>query len=466
MLFNSAAFALFFGIVFVLNAYVNLSGRQRLWLFFLSSVVFYSSWSFRFVPLLIGGTLLNFFLAGYLSKIANLSARRILVFLGVSANILLVCYFKYLEYLQGVAVWKDSLGVAEQILIPLGISFYVFQNLSYILSVYSGEIKHRTDPLPYLTGVVFFPHLLAGPIIRATNLLPQFESLPSGRSKLTDAGHACLLFTVGLAKKGIADVLKICADQLFEQPQGVSSFDAWVGSLAFTGQLYADFSGYTDMAIGLAALLGIYLPQNFQNPILSIHPADYWRRWHISLGAWIRHHLYFPLIMGSAKFKIYSPIPAILITTTLIGVWHGFGLTYLLFGIYHGILIVGTYLLLSQFPSVGRPEKWQRILQIIITIYLVIIGNIFFRAVNIDSAFYIIGLLHGVSESGADPNFGSFVVALVAILFVICHVLGAIPNLMIQKKVAPEIIWGLVGVFLALGVALSGGEDYFIYLQF
>jgi len=321
VLFNSQIFIFCF-LPLVLAGYYALAANRtwrQAWVI-LASVAFYGYWDWRFVPLLLGLTMANWLIAQWFGR----AQLRWIPLLGVVLNLLVLALFKYADFIRG-----SIFGVAGvpwepwRLILPLGISFFVFQKISYLMDLRRGD-KHIYGFLDFWMFVTFFPQLIAGPLVRHNEIIPQFERDPRGPDTWENLGRGLMLFLIGLTKKVVlADTLAHLADPAFFRAatQTLSAAEAWVGGLAFTFQLYFDFSGYSDMAIGLALMFGLRLPINFNSPYKAVSSRDLWRRWHITLSRFLRDYLYVPL--GGSRVGQVRQIVNVVITMTLGGLWHG-----------------------------------------------------------------------------------------------------------------------------------------------
>jgi D-alanyl-lipoteichoic acid acyltransferase DltB (MBOAT superfamily) len=468
MLFNTPIFFAFFVVFLLIYGVVLLQKRPRLYFILISSLVFYGAWNYRFIPLLVGSSIVDYYLALAIAGAATQQRKKLLLALSVTMNLGILGLFKYADFvLVSVSDFLQVFGVESSLptlswVLPVGISFYTFQSLSYTIDVYRGDMKPRRGLLHFTTALAFFPQLVAGPILRAKQILPQFHALPS--PTWVGARHGFLLITSGLVKKTIADLLAIPAAVLFEADGPVSMLETWTGVLAFAGQIYGDFAGYTDMAIGLALVIGFKIPPNFNLPYFAISPVDFWRRWHISLSSWLRDYLYISL---GGRDKRYRNV---MITMLLGGLWHGAAWTFVAWGAFHGVIIMATHFLsgLKLFAGfVASKSRLLRILKWAITFYLVLIGWVLFRATSLDSAFDIIASMHANGAlPGAGPVAGRVaVVTLIAVVFM--HLQDWF---VIAKGEAFErkrwVFWPVL--ILLQGLCLMTGEPSveFIYFQF
>jgi D-alanyl-lipoteichoic acid acyltransferase DltB (MBOAT superfamily) len=381
MLFNSATYLLLF-LPLVVVLYWHLPRRPRMWLILLSSLLFYGFWRFDFIPLVLFSAMLDYYLALWIDKADEPKARRRLMLISVAANLLILGFFKYLIFFveSGYSIARllgyDPGVVGLKIILPLGISFYIFQTLSYTIDVYRREIPPERDVLKYLCFVTFFGHMVAGPILRARVLLPQFESRPAFQGAFVTEGLKRIIAGL-LLKVVLADTVADFVDVGFaRKPSDLSFFDAWTLTFLFGFQIYFDFAGYSHIAIGSALLLGITLPENFNFPYLSTSPREFWQRWHISLSTWIRDYLYLPLLgtFRSSRDDAWDPMSttdtkasqwqrgyALFLTWIIMGLWHGANWTFALWGLYHAFLIQGQRLL-ANLPGAGPGSTGSRIM--------------------------------------------------------------------------------------------------------
>ncbi len=322
----------------------------------LASFVFYAYWDWRFLPLLIGSILVNHLIAKWLLRSGAYS--RLVLALGITANLACLGYFKYVDFFIGnlAVLTQSEIGVIGTVL-PLGISFFTFQQIAFLVDVHK-ERRHDYPILDYTLFVTFFPQLIAGPIVHHKEMMPQIRHPDLGRFSLQNVNRGVTIFVIGLAKKVlIADSLAPYADQIFAVAAtgtAMSAFEAWGGALAYGLQLYFDFSGYADMAIGLALLFGVRLPENFDRPYAATSIRAFWRRWHMTLSRFLRDYLYIPL--GGSRHGRAHELSALMVTMLLGGIWHGAGWTFVLWGALHGFYLVVERVWASLGDAVGRPE--------------------------------------------------------------------------------------------------------------
>lgn len=340
MLFNSLTFLGFFSLVFTI--YWSINTRLRLQNLFLLvvSYIFYGWWDWRFLLLMGFSSLIDFVVANRIEQEERPKQRKLLLSVSLIGNLGLLGFFKYFNFfIDSTATLLSSLGFEPHlstlsIILPVGISFYTFQTLSYTIDVYRGNLRATTDWVDFFVFVSFFPQLVAGPIERATNLLPQFAVARKFNLEVAVGGMRLILW--GLFKKMvIADRLAAIVDPLYADPSGCNSWMVAAAAILFSYQIYCDFSGYSDIAIGTSRLLGFRLTRNFITPFLSASMTELWQRWHVSLNTWFRDYLYFPL--GGSRVSKTKGTFIILLTFTVSGLWHGANVHFVLWGFIWGV---------------------------------------------------------------------------------------------------------------------------------
>lgn len=406
MLFNSFTYLIFLGIV--VATYWKAPRNFRLWMLFSAGIVFYSFWRWEYMFVMLGTLTVDFFVA---QKIENAKAQRTkknLLLLSLVCNLGLLLYFKYtiffLNSINGLLLnfGQDSFSLPWQIILPIGISFYTFQSLGYVVDVYRGYKKPVKEYALYGTFVTFFPQLIAGPILRAKEVIPQFDKKPIFNSAKFALGLRMILSGLFL-KVVLADNIAPFVDTAFSVPAvTMSALDVWVVSFLFGFQIYFDFSAYSLIAIGSAKLMGIDFPANFNFPYIAKSPKDFWKRWHISLSSWIRDYLYLPLAGVKPKDESIGGLSdtaetnqkskmrfmvALILTWIIMGLWHGASWTFAAWGLWHATLII-LYRLLSKLNI--PPFKAVSFIGWCFTLPLIMLSWIFFRAQSIDSALTMI----------------------------------------------------------------------------
>src|SRR6187200_326487 len=400
MLFNSLTFVVFF--VVVVTAYWSIKSWQaRKNLLVVASYIFYGAWNPPFAALLFGTTAMDFWLGRRMSKARDQHARRRWLVASVCMNLSMLGFFKYGNFLLQNFQWLLArIGIVYQpphldILLPVGISFYTFHSLSYTLDIYRGVLRPTKSLRDFVLAVSFFPQLVAGPIVRAGDFLPQLLHPPRLKTRQFLWGLA--LMTVGLFEKIVlADtLLSGSADRVFGYAGPLVALDSWAGVLAFAGQIFFDFAGYSLCAIGAALTLGFHLKDNFRFPYAAIGFSDFWRRWHISLSTFLRDYLYIPL--GGNRHGAARAMLNLVIVMFLGGLWHGAAWTFVVWGLLHG-----SYLAIERLlKATVRPAPWMETLPFklsagAITYFAVLIAWVYFRAADFETAGRVIAGMFGL----------------------------------------------------------------------
>jgi D-alanyl-lipoteichoic acid acyltransferase DltB (MBOAT superfamily) len=470
MLFNSGPFLAFFLVFFLVFKFVARTRIEKLWTIAFGSFFFYGAWDFRFLPLLLGTALIDFYVARAIQHNPGPASRKRLLTLSIACNLGVLVFFKYTGFfLRSAFGLLDVLGVhvsssIPEIVLPIGISFYTFQSMSYTIDVYRGELRAREKPLEFLAAVSFFPHLVAGPIIRASTLLPQFERFRPLPWSAIQRGF--LLIAVGLFKKNLADLLSTVVGPVFSGEQASGTLSCWTGALAFAGQIFCDFSGYTDIAIGIALLLGFRLPENFRLPYLALTPQDFWRRWHISLSTWLRDYLYIPL--GGNRGNRGNRYRNLMITMGLGGLWHGANWTFVVWGLCHGGLLVLSSIFSKPIQALGRHVAGRMLLRLG-TFYAVLVLWVVFRADTVGRALGILREMHWPVMSSMWNSRGIVQLAAVVFALVLSHGVSwllTLPEGKEETEYRPWILWPAVATVGALALIFAGPDNAFIYFQF
>ena len=396
MLFNSYIFIFaFLPITFFVYFYLNqkrLTEAGKAFLVF-ASLFFYSWWNIAYLPIILVSMLFNYVLGVSLSKRKEQvkTKQRSLLAFGIIANVTLLGYFKYADFLiENINMFINGHIPLLHLALPLAISFFTFQQIAYLVDSYKGETKEY-DFLNYANFVTFFPQLIAGPIVHHAEMMPQFTKSKNKIKNYTNIAMGIFIFSIGLFKKVIiADSFAVWATQGFDVAETLNLLEAWVTSLSYTFQLYFDFSGYTDMAIGAALLFNIKLPINFNSPYKATSIQDFWRRWHITLSRFLRDYIYIPL-GGNRKgsFRTYSNLIA---TFVIGGIWHGAGWTFVFWGFLHGIALV-IQKIWHQFGF-----KLHTVLAWFITFNFLNITWIFFRAKEWDDAHKVFSAMFSLDN--------------------------------------------------------------------
>lgn len=418
MVFSSVFFLAVFLPVFLLVYHV-VPTRFKNWVILLASLFFYAWGAPKFIFIVVGAVIIDFYIINRLYQSSNSSYRKWLLALSVGINLGLLVYFKYANFfVDNFNFLLSQLGIETvawtEVLLPIGISFYTFQTLTYSIDVYRGVHKPLRSPVQYLVYIMMFPQMIAGPIVRFSAIADQIEN----REHLETLDHKFLgffRFTIGLAKKVlIANVMGLEADRIFSLPtEELTTPLAWLGATAYAFQIYFDFSGYSDMAIGLGRILGFKFPENFNSPYTSSSITEFWRRWHITLGAFMRDYLYIPLggSRVSSKSRLYFNLWVVFL---LSGLWHGAAWNFVVWGAFHGFfLILDRLFLLRLYSAIGKFPS------ILITFAITLVGWVLFRSETMDQAFgYIIKMFamdFGVDNLYADREF--WVILAVGVFF-------------------------------------------------
>ncbi len=389
MVFSSILFLLYFLPTFLIVYYIVPKKYKNLVLL-LSSIFFYSWGAPRFIFVILGTTFVDFYLVRWMSLSESRFRRRALLTLSVSINLGLLFYFKYSNFfIDNLNAALSVAGIKEigwaKLILPIGISFYTFETITYVVDVYRKIHKPLTNFWDYQLYIILFPKLIAGPIIRYNDLADQITDR-SANDTLDNRLTGFYRFIIGLAKKVlIANHMGLVADSVFTNDfSGINSYTAWMGIIAYTFQIYFDFSGYSDMAIGLGRMIGFRFSENFHNPYISQSITEFWRRWHISLGSWMRNYLYIPLGGNKVKTKsrLYFNLWLVFLAS---GLWHGASWSFVLWGAYHG-----TFLVMERIFLLRVYEKIGKIASAMLTFFIVVIGWVFFRVENISEAFYFL----------------------------------------------------------------------------
>jgi len=487
MLFHTLDFAIFFPVVFILYWFVcgkNLKIQNALLL--VSSYYFYSCWDWRFLFLLMFSTILDYYTGLKIEENERTGRRKFWLWLSIGINLGFLGIFKYYNFfITSFAESISLLGVqfdpwTLNVILPVGISFYTFHGLSYVIDIYKKRISAERNFVDYSVFVSFFPLLVAGPIERATHLLPQIKRKRSFNYVNAVDGLRQILW--GLFKKVvIADQCALYANMIFNNPENYSGPVLFLGAVFFSFQIYGDFSGYSDIALGTARLLGIELLKNFSFPYFSRDIAEFWRRWHISLSSWFKDYLYIPL--GGSKGGTWMRIRNTFAIFLVSGFWHGANWTFIFWGLLHAIYFIPLLLLgknrnYLEVVAYGRVlPTVKEVFQITSTFLLACFAWIFFRAENLTTAFnFIKNMFVGATTKQAYIDLLNFVVHtakyqvfLFLIVFILIEWAGRETEFAIAKiglKWNPIFRWSFYMILFFWVLALSGEKNEFIYFQF
>ena len=478
MLFNSINFAIFLPIVFLIYWLVFIKNHKiQNALLLIASYFFYSCWDWRFLFLLIFSTLLDYFTGLKIQDSNSINWKRFWFWLSISINLGFLGVFKYYNFFaNSFAAALSNLGVSYipwtiHVILPVGISFYTFHGLSYIIDIYNGRINAERKFIDYSVFVSFFPLLVAGPIERATHLLPQIKNTRDFDHKKSVDGLRQILW--GLFKKVvIADNCAEIANQIFSNSYEYGGSTLLLGAIFFTFQIYGDFSGYSDIALGTARLFGIELLRNFAYPYFSRDIAEFWRRWHISLSSWFRDYLYIPL--GGSKGGVWKRIFNTFTIFIVSGLWHGANWTFVFWGALNALYIMPSIILKTNrnnleivaqnklFPSLND------FFQILTTFMLSVFAWIFFRSENISQAFSYISSIFSSSTFSPPEIFPKTIIMLI-VIFTLMEWFGrtekyAIAGVVnIKSRLLRRIIYISISILIFL---FQGKQQEFIYFQF
>jgi alginate O-acetyltransferase complex protein AlgI len=407
MLFSTPEFIIFFVVVLAVVAIIKRRMFQHLFLLASSYFFFYFSSNFL-ITLLIFSTLLDFYVGKAIFSTQNKKKKKILLISSLAGNLGLLGFFKYVDFgISQINQLTNSLGIPEiselEFILPIGISFYTFQTISYTVDIYRGKLEPSKSLGEFALFVSFFPQLVAGPILRASDFLPQLrekiskENMSKRLRTITIHDHALkfgiTLMAMGFFKKMFfADNISPMVDEIFAVPYGLESFSVILGAIGFGVQIYCDFSGYSDIAIGAAAILGFHIPANFNKPYFATSPIDFWRRWHISLSTWLRDYLYIPL--GGNKKRNSRTYVNLITVMFLGGLWHGSSWNFVIWGLMHGVYLIINKIILNKFPKIQKNNLFQKryikIISIITTQYFVFMAWLAFRIQDIDALSYVL----------------------------------------------------------------------------
>lgn len=472
MLFNSLEFAIFFALFYNFYLHLQRNHRAQNWLLLAGSYLFYGWWDWRFLSLLAVSTLIDFFVGRRLAREDDPAARKRLVLVSVVSNLGILGLFKYFDFFtESFAEAAGRLGwqvdaLTLDLVLPVGISFYTFQTLSYTLDIYRRRLDATDDLLDFAVYVAFFPQLVAGPIERAQTFLPQVARLRTIDAGQIEAGVWLIVW--GLFKKVvIADNVAGVANSVFNGYTTHHGLDLVIGALAFTVQIYGDFSGYSDIARGLAKLMGFELMVNFSLPYFSRTPSEFWRRWHISLSSWLRDYLYISL--GGNRGAAWKTYRNLMLTMLLGGLWHGAAWNFVLWGLFHGAILC-LYRPFETRAPVERPRA-ARVARGIagwaIFFVLTVIGWILFRAENLDQIRHFMTEMWSLTGSAKTAGYAR-IVALCAAPLVLAQLVQYLRHDLLAPIRGP-IVWraALCALLIAALPLFAPGEAVeFIYFQF
>ena len=496
MLFNSYVFILFFIVILLLHNATSLSWKTKKINLLIASYIFYAAWNPPFILLLWLSTVVDYFVGRALYTQENKQKRKLLLVLSLIGNLGMLCFFKYGGFLlENFVALTNMIGInfhpaKPNIILPAGISFYTFTTLCYTIDMYKRKSEPVKTMLDFSLFVTFFPHLVAGPIVRPPQLVTQFYT--ERRANQQQLMQGLLLLSLGLFMKVVlADsALSNSADTVFNSHSVMPTLDAWMGVLAFSGQIFFDFAGYSTCAIGVALCLGFVLPENFKYPYAAIGFSDFWRRWHITLSAWLRDYLYIPL--GGNRLGNFRTYVNLMLTMLLGGLWHGANWTFVVWGGLHGTYLcverlfrprtaAGGEMPTEEAPAVPAPvmaslapaflskPATKKFFAALLTFFLINITWVFFRAADFGTAWRLLASMFG-RVRGAAPllqNLAMLKVGVITVCLVATHWYMRNRSVL---KVAANMKWWVVGVvwsvMLVLLILSQESSSSFIYFQF
>lgn len=466
MVFSSSIFIFVF-LPLVLFLYYISGKKLKNYVLLLASLFFYSWGGVSYLKILIVSIIINYIFGILIDDVrSNIKLRKIFLRLGIILNLALLFYYKYYDFtIENINEIFNTNYSIKNIVLPIGISFFTFQGMSYIIDIYRNDGKVNKNPFSVALYISLFPQLVAGPIIKYKTIDDQIRNR---KESLEFFSYGINRFVIGLAKKVIiADILAGMADNIFNlYYSGIDMPTAWIGAICYTFQIYYDFSGYSDMAIGLGYMFGFEFMENFNYPYISKSITEFWRRWHISLSTWFKEYLYIPL-GGNRRGNIYFNLFVVFLVT---GIWHGAAWTFILWGLWHGFFIL--------IERAIRNKEWYinvpRTIKYIVTMLIVILGWVLFRADNLEQAIGFIKTMFGFSKA-IDITFEySYFINKKLVFWIVISILGAVPfannNLKKYKKsknfeVLSTIIISLLFIIPIIFVVNSTYSP-FIYFQF
>lgn len=462
MLFNSYEFIfaflpVTFVVYFLLNRF-HLTSAGKLWLAG-ASLFFYSWWDVSYLPLILGSIFFNYFMGTTISRHHSSSPgkRRAVLTFAITANLLLLGYYKYADFFiqNANAILADNIPLLHVIL-PLGISFFTFTQIAYLVDAHRGNAKEY-NIVSYILFVTFFPHLIAGPILHHKEMMPQFDRMRNKRINYKNISLGLFVFCIGLFKKVvIADTFAPIATNGFDVAKQLNFMESWITSLSYTIQLYFDFSGYSDMAIGIALLFNIKLPINFNSPYKSLSIQDFWRRWHMTLSRFLRDYIYIPL--GGSRVGAFRTYMNSIITFTIGGIWHGAGWTFVLWGLLHGMALVVHRLWKKTGIVMPKVIAW------FITFQFINASWVFFRATSWADATKVLKGMMGLNGIGLSKEY-LYNVILIAIFLLIA--LFARNSMQMKDRFKPNwLTAAFIAALFVYALVYFNNVSEFLYFSF
>jgi len=489
MLFNTIDFVVFF--IIVLTTITILKNKNFQHFFLLAASYFFFFYSTNYlISLLISSTLLDYYVGRAIWNANNARRKKILLSCSLAGNLGLLGFFKYVNFgIEQFNALGSHLGFSEmqllEITLPIGISFYTFQTISYTVEIYRGKLTPSNSLKEFALFVAFFPQLVAGPILRAHEFLPQLRQKIDNLNfhgnlrqiilKNSNLKFGITMMAFGFLKKMFfADNIAPMVNYIFSDPTGFDSFSIVMGTIAFGIQIYCDFSGYSDIAIGAAMILGFKIPKNFNKPYFATSPSDFWKRWHISLSSWLRDYLYIPL--GGNRKSSLGTYANLMIVMFLGGLWHGASWNFVIWGLLHGSYLVIQKLILKKFPQLHSlhffKTKVGKIISIFIMQYFIFLAWIPFRVRDLDHALYSMEkfVFFDFQTSGILQLFSDNTIAIgLIILFIILHGISYKKSNIIERISNFDLKYWTIIITLILGAVVfffDGNPEDFIYFRF
>ena len=486
MLFNSPEFVIFF--TFIIAAIIVFKNKkfQHLLILFASYLFYYYSGTF-YLSLLVASTLINFWFGKMIHNTSSKN-KKIIFSISMAFNLGLLGFFKYVNFfVEQVNSGLTFVGIQQisflEIALPIGISFYTFHSMGYLIDIYRKQISPSESFLDYSIYVAFFPQLVAGPILRAKQFLPQlrekinnFHSIKQIIVTDSNLKFGITLMAIGFLKKMFfADNIAPLVNQVFQNPVGYDSFSIMLATLSLGIQIYGDFSGYSDIAIGAALILGFTIPKNFNKPFFATSPSEFWRRWHISLSTWVRDYLYLPMVFKNRKSLGYV-FASLMVTFFLLGLWHGAGWNFMIFGLLHGFYVGIDMILRSKYPSLQNQRffstKIGKLTSILFTQYLIFFAFIAFRVENFDHMSY--AMMKFIFIDFQTHEFVNLILqnkvpVILVFLFIILHFVSYMKKSLIDSISALKIRYWIVFLIIIIGSIFylyDANPDDFIYFRF
>jgi alginate O-acetyltransferase complex protein AlgI len=487
MLFNSVEFVVFFTLILAVVTIIKQRNFQHLFILFASYFFYYFSGTY-FLSILVASTVIDYFLGKEIFKAKTAQMKKLVLAISISFNLGLLGFFKYTNFaIDQFNGMLQNLNMQQipmmDIVLPVGISFYTFHSVGYLIDVYRGHISPSKSIRDYAIFVAFFPQLVAGPILRSKLFLPQlrekFESSDRIRQIVIENANLKLgitLMAFGFLKKiFFADNIAQLPNEVFLNPIGLDSLTIILATVAFGIQIYCDFSGYSDIAIGAALILGFKIPKNFNKPFFATSPTEFWRRWHISLSLWVRDYLYLPLVFNRRK-SLSAVFLSLMFTFFLLGLWHGAGWNFIIFGLLHGIYVAVDTMIRIKFPSLTKivffKTRIGSIVSILFTQYLVFFAFIAFRLRDLDQLSYsmekFVFIDFQTNEMVGIILQNKISVALL-FLFIILHIISYKKSNLVESVSNLKLRYWTLFIMLVIGAIFylyDANPDDFIYFRF